>query len=75
MKEDTGHVGAEGRRGGYGEGGNGESITTNSISSRYTNVTKSNQRPAFAILVFAAPEASWRRVFDPCTPLLFDLYD
>ena len=22
----------------------------------------------------AAPEASWRRVFDPCTPLLFDSY-
>jgi len=26
VKEDTGDVGAEGRRGGYGEGGNGESI-------------------------------------------------
>jgi len=22
----------------------------------------------------AAREASWRRAFDPCTPLLFDLY-
>ena len=22
----------------------------------------------------SAPEASWRRVFDPCTPLWFDLY-
>jgi len=25
VKEDTGDVGAEGRRGGYGEGGNGKS--------------------------------------------------
>ena len=24
--------------------------------------------------LFTAPEASWRRGFDPCTPLLFDLY-
>jgi len=26
------------------------------------------------IYLYTAPEASWRRVFDPCTPLLFDLY-
>jgi len=26
------------------------------------------------VQVYTAPEASWRRVFDPCTPLLFDLY-
>jgi len=23
---------------------------------------------------YTAPEASWRRVLDPCTPILFDLY-
>jgi len=33
----------------YGEGGNGESITANAISSRYTNVNETNQRPAFAV--------------------------
>jgi len=74
VKEDTGDVGAKGRRFEYAEGGM-VSITTNTIASRYTIVTETYQRPAFAILVFAAPEASWRRVFDPCTPLLFDLYD
>ena len=26
------------------------------------------------VYVYAAPEASWGRVFDLCTPLLFDLY-
>jgi len=26
------------------------------------------------ILTHTAPEASWRRGFDPCTPLRFDLY-
>jgi len=28
----------------------------------------------FGSVLVSAPEASWRRVFDPCTPLLFDLY-
>jgi len=42
-------VGAEGRRGGYGEGGNGGSTTANAISSRYTNVPETNQRPAFEV--------------------------
>ena len=26
------------------------------------------------VRLYTAPEASWRWVFDPCTPLLFDLY-
>jgi len=30
------------------------------------------QNPLF--LFHSAPEASWRRGFDPCTPLLFDVY-
>jgi len=36
-----------------GEGmwrGNGKSITTNTMTNRQTNVTKSNQRPAFPTL-------------------------
>jgi len=49
VTEDTGDVGAEGRRGGYGEGGNGENVTANSISSRCTNLTETNQRTAFAV--------------------------
>jgi len=49
VKEDMRDVGAEGRRGGYGEGGNGGSTTANAISSRYTNVPETNQRPAFEV--------------------------
>ena len=49
VKEDMRDVGAEGMRGGYGEGGNGENIIANAISSRYTNVTETNQRPTFAV--------------------------
>jgi len=48
VKEDTGNVGAGGRRGEYGEGGNGESMTANNFNE-HTNVTETNQRPAFAV--------------------------
>ena len=41
-------VGSEGSRGGMGLGkGNGESTTANTMTSRHTNVTKTNQCPAF----------------------------
>jgi len=48
---ERGHGGcwSEGSRGGYGEGGGGDSITANAMimKRRPTNVTETNQYPAF----------------------------
>ena len=47
-KEDTGDVGPRVVGEGMGRG-NGESITTNAMTSRHTNVTKTNQRPVIVV--------------------------
>jgi len=48
VKVDTGGIGAEGRRFEYAEE-NGENIIINTIARRYTNITGTYQRPAFAV--------------------------